>query len=215
MKDFFARLGNNPKFNTLTKLAFYSLFVIAALILINTADVSEINNEIYNNNQDEVNKSIIVSLPSSYEYNYTINLDDKIYSYLGVVDKEIHMIKKNKDNNVTNYKYENNKYYIINDNVEDEVLESKVFDMVDYEYLKIDRINQYLENSEEHEGKHITYLKDSVTGEVTDVYIEIEKNQNNIRIDYSRLDDEYEKFVVEFEYKERKDEGESDEGKEE
>lgn len=215
MKDFFGALGNNPKFNTLTKLAFYSLFVFAAIILINTADISEVNDEVNDNIQEEVEESIVISLPSNYEYEYTINLDDKIYSYQGIVEENIQTIKKNKDNKITNYKYENNKYYTLNKDEYIEILENEVYDIVDYEYLKVEKINQYLENSEEHEGKYFIYLKDSVTGVATDVYIEIEKNKDNVKIDYSRLDDEYEKFVVVFEYKERKDEGESDESEEE
>jgi len=205
MKEMFGNLGSDPKFNTLVKLAFYSLFVFIAIILINTADISQLNNEVNNNNQDN-DESKLIELPDSYEYSYTINIDDKIYSYQGIVDENNHILKKNKDNKITEYKYINNKYYISKKEKDVEILDKEVYDIVNYEYLNIEKINQYLENSEEQEGKYLVYLKDQVTGEATDVYIEITKEINNVKVDYSMLDDNYQKFVIEFEYEERKGE---------
>lgn len=210
MKDFFGELGNNPKFNTMTKLAFYSLFVFIAIILINTADVSELNNEVDNNGQEE-REELLVTLPGDYEYSYSINIDDKIYSYQGTVEDTVRIFKKNKNNKITNYKYDKSKYYMLEKEEYVEVLEKDVYDIVNYSYLDVEKINYYLANAVEKDEKYYTYLKDSITGEETEEYIEIIREENKTIVDYSKLDDEYEKFVVEFEYKERKDEGESDE----
>ena len=100
----------------------------------------------------------------------------------------------------------NNKYYISEKRQDVEILDKEVYDIVNYEYLNIEKINQYLENSKEEKGKYLVYLKDQVTGEATDVYIGITREVNNIKVDYSMLDDNYQKFVVEFEYEERKGE---------
>lgn len=210
MKEIFENLGNNPKFNTLAKLAFYSLFVFIAIIFINTADVGELNNEVDDNNQVE-SEELLMVLPNNYEYSYNINLDDKIYSYQGTVEDTLDVFKKNKDNKITNYKYENGKYYSLKKEEYVTVSENDVYDIVNYEYLNVEKINQYLNNAEKNDDKYYFYFKDVVTGDVTDVYIEIVREKNKVTVDYSKLDDEYQKFVVEFEYKERNDEGESEE----
>lgn len=216
MNEMFGNLGNNPKFNTLVKLAFYSLFLFAALILINTTEVAQKDedNESDNNNND-VKVSRLITLPDSYEYSYNINIDDNIYSYQGIIEENNHTIKKNKDNKITNYNYKDGKYYTLNKDDEVEVLEKDVYDIVDYDYLKIEKINQYLANAEESNGSYLIYLKDSITGEDTDIYIKIDKYKEITKIDYSNLEDNYQKFVVEFQFKDRKDKGESDENEKE
>lgn len=212
MNELFGDLGNNPKFKTLTKLAFYSLFFFAAIILINTAEVKPEDDTL--DEQDNGEESLLITLPEEYEYSYNINIDDNIYSYQGVVKKDSHTIKKNKDNKITNYEYKDKKYYTIKKDNEVEVLEKDVYDIIDYDYLKIEKINQYLENALEVNGSYLIYLKDIVTGQDTDIYIEIEKYDGRIKVDYSKLVDDYQKFIVEFEFENRKDKGESDENKE-
>lgn len=199
MKDFFGELGNNPKFDSLVKLAFYSLFVIAAIILINSADLEDTDEKINDDTKDFVK----LEINDSYEYSYNINIDEKIYTYYGNVLGGVNTFKKNKDNTIYEYKYESDNYYLLDEDEYVIIDVDDVYDIIDYEYMDINKINYYLENSKKIDGKYYTYLKDKITGEDTDVYIMIEKVDDKILVDYSKLDDEYDKFVVIFEYQER------------
>ncbi len=201
MKDLFGELGTNPKFKKVAQLAFYSIFVFIAIILINTAEPAKEDNK----NEEKNNQNITteINLPEIYEYKYSINLDDKIYSYQGSASENINTFKKNKDNKITEYKLENNVYYVLNKDKYEETTKEKVYDIIDYEYLDIENINSYLKNSEQENEKYYMYYKDSITGEKTDKYIVIELKTEKVTIDYSKAIDTYNNFMVIFEYNER------------
>jgi len=75
----FGNLGNDPKFNALAKLAFYSLFLIVAIILINTADIGDDSHK-EEDNEQQLEGSMVLVMPDNYNYKYSISVDEKIYS---------------------------------------------------------------------------------------------------------------------------------------
>jgi len=213
VNNWFNNLGNNSKFDTLVKLAFYSLFLFVAIILINTSDINVGDDNLSDDNDtnEQEQRKELLELTDNYTYKYSITVDDKIYSYHGIYSDNIYEFKKNKDNVISEYKYENNNYYVL-EKKEYKIIESdKVFDIIDYMYLDIERIKQYLNNSKYKDSKYYMYLKDEITGLETDVYILMELTENKITVDYSKLKDDYETLIVVFEYEERI-EGEINEG---
>ena len=202
MKEMFGNLGNDPKFNALAKLAFYSLFLIVAIILINTADIGDDSHK-EEDNEQQLEGSMVLVMPDNYNYKYSISVDEKIYSYEGMVVDKVNTFKKNKDNEITNYKYEKNSYYQLEEEEYVETLKEEVYDIISYDYLNVDKFKDYLDNASRVDNKYYTYLKDTITGEETDIYILIELDENKVMIDYSKLVDEYDELIVVFEYKER------------
>jgi len=198
----FGNLGNDPKFNALAKLAFYSLFLIVAIILINTADIGDDSHK-EEDNEQQLEGSMVLVMPDNYNYKYSISVDEKIYSYEGMVVDKVNTFKKNKDNEITNYKYEKNSYYQLEEEEYVETLKEEVYDIISYDYLNVDKFKDYLDNASRVDNKYYTYLKDTITGEETDIYILIELDENKVMIDYSKLVDEYDELIVVFEYKER------------
>lgn len=214
MKDWLGSLGSSSKFDTLVKLALYSLFVFIAIIVINTADVKDNNNDKVEDNQPEINQSSTLIIPDNYNYKYIITLDDNIYSYQGSYALGVDTFKKNIDNKIVNYKFEDGKYYLLEKEKYIETSQEQVFDIVDYEYLDVKKIKYYFDNAKLDGNYYYVYLKDQITGNDTDKYIKMEVENGKIMMDYSKISDVYDSFIIVFEYEERI-KGEDNETKEE
>lgn len=214
MKDFLEKWNKDRRFRTKTKLILYTAFVVIVAIYAFTLDsdnsykdLSNIKNEIANTKKTEEN---IIKVPEEYNYTITIKIDDKEYEYTGMKLSDKEYIEKKVDDKKTNYVYQNNNYYIEDTTKIDNYIittKDEVYDIINYNYINLSTINEYLKKATKNDNQYLVYLKDIILGNDSDGYIVIDINENNIFIDYTVLMKEFNnnlnKYQVIIEIKEK------------
>ena len=71
----------------------------------------------------------------------------------------------------------------------------EVYNIIDYNYLNLDIINQYLSKSKIENKKNIVYLKDIILGNTSEEYITISIDDNIVNVDYTALMNNFNKSV--------------------
>lgn len=215
IENFELKWQNDKKFQAKMKLLGFILFLVAVSIyasFINSK--TEYNNQIPENNEVTQNitetSNYALKIPEEYDYTITIEIDNKKYEYIGkkMIDREL--IQKKVDNVITNYMYQNNTYYI-EDNVQTDnyiiTTRDEVYDVINYNYINLNTINEYLTKATKNDNQYLVYLKDIVLGNNSDNYFVIDINENIINVDYTVLMKEFNKdiskYIVTIEIKEK------------
>ena len=170
MNEFLEKWKTDSKFKAKVQLALYAIPVVIAIILAISAGGETLkydNEELSGFN----NKEQLIEVPEEYNYLININLNGETYNYKGTKTQKQEIIQKTKNGTTENYIYKDNKYYkdmlLMNNNVTKE----EVYDIVDYDYLQLETINQYLSISKKEDDKYIVNLKDIILGNTTTDYI--------------------------------------------
>lgn len=212
MKDFLEKWKSDKRYRAKIKLLAYTIFIIIIFIYALTLDTSPRN---YEDISDINNNSIketadIIKIPEQYEYIIKIKIDDKEYKYSGIQTTEKRTIKKEIDDKVTNYIYQNNQYYLEDSiNIDNYVTTAKeeVYDIVNYNYINLTTINEYLKKATKDNNQYLVYLKDIILGNESDRYFVIDINDKNIFVDYTVLMKEFNNniktYTVNYEIKEK------------
>lgn len=206
MKDFMEKWRTDSKFKTKIKLILYTLFVVAvALFAVSSqnnvpTNTIENNNTLNDNNIDEQNYASI-NIPKKYKYTHNIKINEKAYQYSGEKSNEKETINKKKDEVIETYIYQNNNYYRYEEGSYILTTKDEVYDIIKYDYLKLETINEYLKKSTKENNQYIIYLKDMILDSSSNEYISIILDENKINIDYTSLmkkfDNEVEKYEIE------------------
>lgn len=212
MKDFLEKWKSDKRYRAKIKLLAYTIFIIIIFIYALTLDISPRNYEdISDINNNSINKTAdIIKIPEQYEYIIKIKIDDKEYKYSGIQTTEKRTIKKEIDDKVTNYIYQNNQYYLedsININNYVTTTKEEVYDIVNYNYINLTTINEYLKKATKDNNQYLVYLKDIILGNESDRYFVIDINDKNIFVDYTVLMKEFNNniktYTVNYEIKEK------------
>lgn len=206
MDEFLKKWKTDKKFKTSIQLATYTFFVIiVAIFAVSNSDSIPSNeiddNKINQTEQDNKENDNIIKIPEQYNYLIKININEKEYRYSGTKTKEEEKIIKEIDEEISNYIYKNNSYYK-EDEENNYLLTSKeeVYDIINYNYLSLETINEYLTKAEKLENQYLVYLKDIILENNSNDYIVIGINDNKINIDYTVLmknfDETIEKYFV-------------------
>jgi len=206
MNEFIKKWKSDKKFKTLVQLTTYTFFVILVAIFAvsntNSIPLNEVDdNEIQQTEKDNNTDDNIVAIPNQYNYNIKININEKEYKYSGTKTKDEEKIIKETDEEITNYIYKNNSYYK-EDEENNYLLTSRdeVYDIVNYNYLSLETINEYLTKAKKLENQYLVYLKDIILDNNSNDYIVINISDNKINIDYTVLmknfDESIEKYFV-------------------
>lgn len=204
MKDFLDKWNSDSKFKAKIKLGLYTLFVVIVSIFtlsargnIEATNTLENNNDINQNEQE----ASLIEIPDKYNYKINITINDKSYQYNGTKETAKETITKISNNVTKNYIYQDGSYY--QEDNGNYILSSKeeVYDVVSYNYLNLDTINQYLSKAKKENETYKVYLKDIILGNDSEEYITITIKANKVNIDYTslmKLFDQYvEKYMVE------------------
>ena len=217
-KKTFKEKWQDKKYQAKIKLSGYSVFVVIAIIMIlvggatnnkttivdndleNNKTIKD-NTNIKNNTDIKDNKLFTIAYPYIIELSYNIDntKNNIIYKYSNN-NNELLITKTNNDI-VTNYKYISNKYYVENNSNYILTNINKVYDIIDYEYLDIDNINNYLNNATLENNIYKVYLKDIILNNTSDKYITIKLLDSSLEIDYTNLfntinNNNYDTFIV-------------------
>lgn len=197
-KKTFKEKWQDKRYQAKIKLSGYSIFVVIAIIMILVEGASnnkntiidnglEDNKTIKDNTDTKDNKLFTINYPYIIELNYNINNTKNNITYKYSNNNNELLITKTNNDIVTNYKYISNKYYVENNDKYILTNINKVYDIIDYEYLDIDNINNYLNNATLENGIYKVYLKDIILNNTSDKYITIKLLDNNVEIDYTYL----------------------------
>ncbi len=197
-KKTFKEKWQDKKYQAKIKLSGYSIFVVIAIIMILVEGASnnkntvidnglEDNKTIKDNTDTKDNKLFTINYPYIIELNYNIDNTKNNITYNYSNNNNELLITKTNNDIVTNYKYISNKYYVENNDKYILTNINKVYDIIDYEYLDIDNINNYLNNATLENNIYKVYLKDIILNNTSDKYITIKLLDNNVEIDYTYL----------------------------
>ena len=196
MNEFLEKWKSDKKYRTKIKLIAYTTFVVIVSVYaisinekIPSNTTSAYNN--YSEKKDEVTINTI-DVPTSYTYKITVNINDEIYIYNGQKTTNEETIQKESNGITTSYRYSDNEYYVLTDNVYQLTTKKEVYDIVNYNYINIESINKYLSKSyKKNNNEYRVYLKDIILGNDSDDSFIISLNGNNINIDYTPLIKEF------------------------
>ena len=188
MNEFIKKWHNDKKYQAKIKLLLYGLFIIFVTIIA----VSPRNNELIEENKNKndtpsVLDNSLIKIPTEYNYDITIYIDDNYYRYYGNVKTNETTIFKEIDNSMINYICRNNEYYMLDDDIYVKTTKDEVYDVINYNYINLDNINNYLSKSVKNGNQYLVYLKDVILDDNTDEYFIININDNIINIDYVPL----------------------------
>lgn len=187
MKEKFSKYKMDSKTKSQAELLIYGIFIISVTIF--AAIASRMSGPINNDDTE------------TYNYKININLNDSLYNYYGIKTSEEITINKVVNEITTSYSYKNDKYYRHENDVYVLTNEEEIYDIVEFSYLSLETINNYLELSVLTENGNIVYLKDIILGYSKEEYITIEKEEKNYNIDYTSLmklfDNSVEKLTIE------------------
>lgn len=203
MNEFIEKWKNDKKYQAKIKLSLYTIFIILVTIFalpkenISITEIEEQKEPTIEQN----NKKTIIEIPTEYNYTINININENEYQYIGTKTKEKEIITKEVNHIKTNYIYNNNNYYKeINNNY---ILTTKedVYDIVESNYLALETLNKYLEQSTKENNQYIIYLKDIILNNESNDYIIITIDNNIIKVDYTKLmnilDETFYKYNIE------------------
>lgn len=167
------------------ELIAYGIFFVGVIIF--TRILGSTSNNIENNNIEE--QSFINKIEDNYEYDIQITINDKIYQYYGKVlgnNSTINLIAEDKQNS---YYSMNKKYYVLEE--ENYILtdEEEVYPYIDYRYLNIKNIKEYINIATKENNTYKIKVKDIIITTESEEYftINVEEGDKNIIIDYTPL----------------------------
>lgn len=183
------------------ELIFYGIFFVAVIIFARLLE-SNTNNMVNNDMQD----SFVFSITDNYEYDIIITKNDNVYEYFGKVLGNNSTINFKMDSMEKSYYLMNNKYYVLENDNYIFINEKEVYPYIDYRYLSVDNIKDYLKMSTKENNIYKVKLADIIlnSDSVENIDIYIEEGDKNIIIDYTPLfkitDDSIDKLMVNITY---------------
>lgn len=182
------------------ELTLYGIFFLGIIIFVRVANTG------YNDNTIDTNieKSFIEDIKDNYEYSIEINIDNNIYKYNGKYLGHNAVITREISDTTDTYYILNNKYYIL-DKDGNYILTSKeeIYPYIDYNYLDINSIKEYINLSTKEDNKYIVKVSDIILNSSSsdNITIMVKEEDNTITIDYTNLFKENNKVLVTITYK--------------
>lgn len=207
MDDFLEKWKKDTKYRTKVKLLVSTLFVIFVSVYALTLppaentldDLSDENKQLEDNTSinTDSNKSII-KVPNNYTYKINITIDESNYKYYGEKNINQTTITKETTDTIKNYIYENNEYYVKDNDLYVKTTKDEVYDIVNYNYINLESINTYLNKATNNNDQYLVYLKDIILGNNSEEYFVILVNNNKINIDYTPLMQEFNENIFKY-----------------
>lgn len=203
---------NNKKRSAFIKLMLGIIFIIIIMVVFRLGSdgniiKEETDNDTNNNVNDEKDSTDIkdIVLNGDYKFEYLIDVimqdgNKLTYTYTGSsIDGKLSGTIKNMEQEIE-YLYKDNEYYIIDNDQYYLVDEEDIFKVIDYKYLSISSINNYIKKGTqiyktEYSNGTVTtgydiLIKDIIINSDSDMTITIVVSENDkytIEIDYTNL----------------------------
>lgn len=175
---------NDKREKAKIELILYTIFFIGVIIFV------RVGNNISNNNINTSDNLFISQINDNYSYDIKININDNNYEYIGKVLGYNSTIEK-KDSNTDEYFYKKNDKYYKLDQDNGYVLSNKndIYDVINYDYMDINNIKEYIKTSNNDNGIYKVKISDIILNSSSSDYItiKIDNINNTIEIDYTNL----------------------------
>lgn len=175
---------NDKRERAKIELILYAIFFIGVIIFV------RVGNNISNNNINTSDNLFISQINDNYSYDIKININDNNYEYIGKVLGYNSTIEK-KDSNTDEYFYKKNDKYYKLDQDNGYILSNKndIYDVINYDYMDINNIKEYIKTSNNDNGIYKVKISDIILNSSSSDYItiKIDNINNTIEIDYTNL----------------------------
>ena len=175
---------NDKRERAKIELILYAMFFIGVIIFV------RVGNNISNNNINTSDNLFISQINDNYSYDIKININDNNYEYIGKVLGYNSTIEK-KDSNTDEYFYKKNDKYYKLDQDNGYILSNKndIYDVINYDYMDINNIKEYIKTSNNDNGIYKVKISDIILNSSSSDYItiKIDNINNTIEIDYTNL----------------------------
>lgn len=175
---------NDKRERAKIELILYAIFFIGVIIFV------RVGNNISNNNINTSDNLFISQINDNYSYDTKVNINDNNYEYIGKVLGYNSTIEK-KDSNTDEYFYKKNDKYYKLDQDNGYILSNKndIYDVINYDYMDINNIKEYIKTSNNDNGIYIVKISDIILNSSSSDYITIKLDNinNTIEIDYTNL----------------------------
>ena len=175
---------NDKRERAKIELILYAIFFIGVIIFV------RVGNNISNNNINTSDNLFISQINDNYSYDIKININDNNYEYIGKVLGYNSTIEK-KDSNTDEYFYKKNDKYYKLDQDNGYILFNKndIYDVINYDYMDINNIKEYIKISNNDNGIYKVKISDIILNSSSSDYITIKLDNinNTIEIDYTNL----------------------------
>ena len=169
------------------ELSLYAILAIVLVLFIRLGNYGKSYNEPINTPEE---KSFIYTIKDNYEYNISIKYNNESYTYNGRVLGNNAKVKKISDNDEEYYYVMNNKYYELDDDG-NYILTSRddIYNNIDYKYLNINDIKNFIEYSTKENNTYKIKLSDIILNNNSEDYITINIDEESkiLTIDYTNL----------------------------
>lgn len=167
------------------ELILYGIFFLGVIIFVRI--IGSMSSGIEDSNIEK--ESFIFTISDNYEYDMVINKNDNIYEYYGKVLGNNSTINLRETDKEKTYYFTNKKYYVLKDNEYILTSEEEVYPYIDYYYLSVDNIKEYIHMATKEGEVYKLKLSDIVLNNNSEDYVEIFINEGdkNIVIDYTAL----------------------------
>ena len=177
---------NDKRERAKIELILYAIFFIGVIIFVRVG-----NNISNNNNNINTSDNLFISqINDNYSYDIKININDNNYEYIGKVLGYNSTIEK-KDSNTDEYFYKKNDKYYKLDQDNGYILSNKndIYDVINYDYMDINNIKEYIKTSNNDNGIYKVKISDIILNSSSSDYItiKIDNINNTIEIDYTNL----------------------------
>ena len=175
---------NDKRERAKIELILYTIFFIGVIIFV------RVGNNISNNNINTSDNLFISQINDNYSYDTKVNINDNNYEYIGKVLGYNSTIEK-KNSNTDEYFYKKNDKYYKLDQDNGYVLSNKndIYDVINYDYMDINNIKEYIKTSNNDNGIYKVKISDIILNSSSSDYItiKIDNINNTIEIDYTNL----------------------------
>ena len=175
---------NDKRERAKIELILYTIFFIGVIIFV------RVGNNISNNNINTSDNLFISQINDNYSYDTKVNINDNNYEYIGKVLGYNSTIEK-KDSNTDEYFYKKNDKYYKLDQDNGYILSNKndIYDVINYDYMDINNIKEYIKTSNNDNGIYKVKISDIILNSSSSDYITIKLDNinNTIEIDYTNL----------------------------
>lgn len=175
---------NDKREKAKIELILYTIFFIGVIIFV------RVGNNFSNNNINTSDNLFISQINDNYSYDIKININDNNYEYIGKVLGYNSTIEK-KDSNTDEYFYKKNDKYYKLDQDNGYILSNKndIYDVINYDYMDINNIKEYIKTSNNDNGIYKVKISDIILNSSSSDYItiKIDNINNTIEIDYTNL----------------------------
>lgn len=181
---------NDKRERAKIELILYAIFFIGVIIFVRVGN--NISNN--NNNINDLDNLFIYQIEDNYCYDTKVNINDNNYEYIGKVLGYNSTIEK-KDSNTDEYFYKKNDKYYKLDQDNGYILSNKndIYDVINYDYMDINNIKEYIKTSNNDNGIYKVKIKVKISDIILNssssdyITIKIDNINNTIEIDYTNL----------------------------